>query len=132
MEDVGQIGVMAEIPIFQGGQIQARIRREQAKLSAARQRLRKLGLQIQLEVKTALLNIQSAYERVQTTRTAVDQATESLRIEREKYDQGKGSITDVLDAQASLLLTQTSYYRALAACNVALAQHRLAIGEPLK
>jgi len=132
VEDVGQIGVMAEIPIFQGGQIEARIRRERAKLSAARQRLRQLGLQIQLDVKTALLNIQSAYERVQATRTAIDQATESLRIEQEKYDQGKGSITDVLDAQASLLLTQTSYYKALAAYNVALAQYRLAIGEPLE
>ncbi len=132
LEDVGQIGVMAEIPIFQGGQIKARIRRERANLSAARQRLRKLGLQIQLDVKTALLNTQSTYEQVQATKTAIDQATESLRIEREKYDQGKGSITDVLDAQASLLFTQTSYYKALAAYNVALAQYRLAIGEPLK
>jgi len=132
LEDVGQIGVMAEIPIFQGGQIKARIRRERANLSAARQRLRKLGLQIQLDVKTALLNTQSTYEQVQATKTAIDQATESLRIEREKYDQGKGSITDVLDAQASLLFTQTSYYKALAAYNVVLAQYRLAIGEPLK
>jgi len=132
LEDAGQVGVMAEIPIFEGGQIQARIRRERAKLAAGRQRLRKLALQIQLDVKTALLNTQSAYEQVQATETAIDQATESLRIEREKYDQGKSSITDVLDAQASLLFTQTTYHKALAAYNVALAQYRLAIGEPLK
>lgn len=132
LEDVGEVGIMAEIPIFQGGQIQAEIRRQQANLAAARQRLRTLALQIQLDVKTALLNTQSAYERVQATKMAIDQAAESLRIEREKYDQGKGSITDVLDAQSSLLFTQTSYYKALAAYNVALAQYRLAIGEPLK
>jgi len=132
VEDVGQIGVMAEIPIFQGGQIKASIRRELANLSAARQRLRRLSLEIRLEVKTALLNAQSTYEQVQAIRTAVDQAAESLRIEREKYDQGKGSITDVLDAQASLLLTQTNYYKALAAYNIALARYRLATGEPLK
>jgi len=42
------------------------------------------------------------------------QAEESPRIEREKYDLGKGSITDVLDAQSALLDSQTNYYRALA------------------
>ena len=132
LEDVGQVGVMADIPLFQGGQIKARIRRERANLSVSRQRLRQLGLQIQLDVKTALLNTESAYERVQATRTAIDQAEEGLRIEREKYVQGKGSITDVLDAQASLLFTQTSYYKALAAYDIALTQYRLATGEPLK
>ena len=131
-DDVGAVGVVGELPLFQGGQIKAQIRRERAGLSAARQRLRSLALQIQLDVKTALLNIQSAYQQVQATKTAIEQATESLRIEREKYELGKGSITDVLDAQSSLLFTQTSYYRALSGYNVALAQYRLAVGEPLK
>ena len=131
-DDVGAVGVVGELPLFQGGQIKAQIRRERAGLSAARQRLRSLALQIQLDVKTALLNIQSSYQQVQATKTAIEQATESLRIEREKYELGKGSITDVLDAQSSLLFTQTSYYRALSGYNVALAQYRLAVGEPLK
>lgn len=129
LDDIGRVGVMGEIPLYQGGQVKARIQREKAKLSAARQRLRTLGLRIQLEVKTSLLNTQSAYEQVQATETAIEQAKESLRIERAKYEQGKGSITDVLDAQSSLLSTQTSYYKALAAYNVALAQYRLSIGE---
>ncbi len=132
LEDVGMIGFTGHIPLFEGGQIVARIRRERMRLSAARQRLRALALRIQLDVKTALLNIESTYKRVQATKAAIEQATESLRIEREKYDLGKGSITDVLDAQSSLLFTQTSYYAALSDHNVALAQYRLAVGEPLQ
>ena len=58
-----------------------------------------------------------------------EQAEESLRIEREKYDLGKKSITNVLDAQSALLDSQTNYYRALADYNTALAQFRLAVGE---
>jgi len=45
-----------------------------------------------------------------------------------KYDQGKGSITDVLDAQSAMLDSQTNYYRALADYNTALAQMDLATG----
>lgn len=56
---------------------------------------------------------------------------ESLQIETEKYDMGRASITDVLDAQSALLEAQTQYYRALAGYNTAIAQYRLAVGEGL-
>ena len=127
-EDVGQVGMVMEVPIFQGGRIEAGIRREKAKLFSAREQLRKLELQIHLDVETATLNVGSSLERVRATEKAIEQAQESLRIEREKYDLGRGSITDVLDAQSALLDSQTNYYRALADYNTALAQLRLAIG----
>jgi outer membrane protein TolC len=128
-EDVGRLGVVAEIPLFEGGQIDARIRRERSRLSAEKEVLRKLQLQIQLEVETAVSNIESTKARVAAMEKAVEQAKESLRIEREKYDLGKGAIVDVLDAQAALLEAQTSFYRAMAGYNVAIAQWRLAVGE---
>jgi outer membrane protein TolC len=128
-EDVGWLGVVAEIPLFEGGQIDARIRRERSRLSAEKEVLRKLQLQIQLEVETAVSNIESTHARVAAMEKAVEQAKESLRIEREKYDLGKGAIVDVLDAQSALLEAQTSYYRAMADYNVAIAQWRLAVGE---
>jgi outer membrane protein TolC len=126
---VGRVGVVVDIPIFEGGRIEARVRQEKARLLAAQERLRRLELQVQLDVETATLNIASAARRVQATEKAIEQAQESLRIEREKYDLGKGSITDVLDAQSALLDSQTNYYRALADYNVALAQLKLAMGE---
>ena len=127
--EVGEIGVFGTIPIFEGGRILAGIRRERTRLRAEREALRKLGLQIQLEVETAVSNIESTRARIGVTRKAVEQGTESLRIEREKYDLGKGAIVDVLDAQSALLSSQTNYYRALADYNTALAQFRLAVGE---
>jgi outer membrane protein TolC len=79
-------------------------------------------------VETALLNVNSSRERVLATEKAIEQAQESLRIEREKYDLGKGAIVDVLDAQSALLDSQTNYYRALADYDTAWAQLRLAVG----
>jgi outer membrane protein TolC len=121
-----------ELPIFEGGRIQARIREERAKLAAAQERFRKLELQVRLEVETAQLNMTSAFERVQTTEKTIEQARESLRIEREKYELGKGAIMDVLDAQSALLDAETNYYRALADFNVARAQLQLATGGSIK
>ncbi len=128
-EDAGRVGITVDIPLFEGGRLRARVARERAKLHAAQQRLRKLELQIRLAVKTATLNLESARERVAVTRKSIAEAEESLRIEREKYDFGKGAIVDVLDAQAALLNTQTTYYRALADTNVAQAELALAMGE---
>jgi outer membrane protein len=126
---VGNIGVVAEYPIFDGGRISAQINEQESRLAAAQANLRKLWLQIRLDVETALLNVDSARKRVQATQKAIEQSKESFRIESEKYDLGKGSITDVLDAQSAMLDGDTNHYRALADYNIALAQLGLATGE---
>ncbi|MBN1509182.1 MAG: TolC family protein [Sedimentisphaerales bacterium] len=128
LDDIGRIGLGAEIPLYQGGQVNAQVQEQRANLAAARERLRKLELQIRLDLETALLNVRSSLERIGAIQTAVDQAQESLRIEREKYDLGRGAIIDVLDAQSALLDSQTNYYRALADYHVATAQMKLAMG----
>jgi outer membrane protein TolC len=127
--EVGEAGVLFDVPLFEGGRIGARIRRECSRLGAQQQALRKLKLQIRLEVETATSNIEATRARIVATQKAVEQAKESLRIERSTYDLGKGAIIDVLDAQSALLDSQTNYYRALADYNTALAQFRLAVGE---
>jgi len=128
-EDAGSVGAVVDVPLFEGGRISARIREESAKLHAAQERLRQLELQVRLDVERAVLNVQSNRARVLAQQKAIEQGKESLRIEREKYDMGRGSITDVLDAQSALLDAQTSYYRSLAEYNTSIAELRLAMGE---
>ncbi len=128
-EDVGYIGVTAEIPLFEGGRIGARIRRERYALAAAQERLRTLELQIRLDVETAVLDVEAGRARVAATEEAITQARESLRIEREKYAVGRSSQTDVLDAQSALVDAETAYYRALADYETALAEWALAVGD---
>ncbi len=128
-EDVGRIGIVFDLPFFEGGRIRAKVRTERARMAAEQARLQQLEQKIQLEVETAFLNRQAASNRLEATATAVDQATESLRIEREKYELGRGAIVDVLDAQSALLDAQTNHYRTLADLNIAQAQLRLATGS---
>jgi outer membrane protein len=127
-EDASAIGMGASIPLFDGGRTSAQIRQEIAGLRAAQERLHKLELQIHQEVETAALDIQSSVERVHATQLSIDQAGETLRIERMKYDLGSGSITEVLDAQAALLQSETNHTQALADFHIATARLTLATG----
>ncbi len=126
--DVGRIGMALEVPIFEGGQVDADIREKRAALAAAQERLRLLDLQVRLEVEAALLNVESSGERAVAIRKSIAQAKESLRIEQQKYNLGKGAIVDVLDAQAALLESETTYYLVLAEYHTAVAQLKLAMG----
>lgn len=130
-DDTGSIGVALTLPIFEGGRIDATIRREKSRLNAARQRTRALQLRIQQEVQSAASTVESNLARIQATEKSIEQAEESLRIESQKYELGKGTIVDVLDSQAALLEAQTNYYRVLADYNIALARWELATGESI-
>jgi len=105
------------------------VREQAAKLGVARERVRKLELQVRYEIETALAEFASARDRVETSAKAVEQARETFRIIKEKYDLGKGTMTDVLDAQAALVQTETSTARALADLVLAKARYQLAMGE---
>jgi outer membrane protein TolC len=128
LEDVATVGIVGSVRLFDAGLNDAQILRQRFALSAGRQRLLELEQRIDLECQTAWLNVQAAVKRIGATSAAVRQADESLRIEREKYDQGKGTIVDILDAQAASLQAQTTYHRVLADRHIAQAQLQLATG----
>ncbi len=130
LDDTGRIGLALELPLFEGGRIAARVREQRAFLAADQEQLRSLERRIRLEVTTALLNVGAARQRVAALAKAIEQAHESLRIEQQKYELGKGAVLDVLDAQAALLESQTNYYGVLAELHAARADLRLATGEP--
>lgn len=127
-QEVGEVYLTASFPVFDGGRIKATVKRETSQQKVIAESLRKLELTIRLEVETAIANLKSALARETVSQKAVEQADESLRIEREKYEYGKGAIIDVLDAQSALLDSQTTYYRSCADFNVALAAYRMATG----
>ena len=128
-DDVARVGIIIEMPLFDGGRTGTRVEEENAKLAAQRERLRRLELQIRLEIETGHANLTSALERLTSTDTAIALAQESLRIEEEKYALARGTAQEVLDAQSALLEARTNQIRALADANAAAAQLALATGE---
>lgn len=127
--DVGHIGVEMEMPLFEGGRIEAGVRERRAELAAARERLRAIENRIVLEIETAVSDVNASATRVAAVEKSIDQARESLRIEKEKYGAGRGAVVDVLDAQGALLESQKTYYRAMAELRTAIARLELAMGD---
>lgn len=130
-EDVGFVGIVLSLPLFEGGRVSAKVSEETALLSADQNRLRKLELQIRQETEASALEVMSNISRFKATVKSIEQAKESLRIESLKYELGKGSITDVLDAQAALLQAETSNCRACIDYHISIARLKLAIGGNL-
>jgi len=127
-EDAGYVGLVLTIPLFEGGRVSAKVSEEMAALAAARERLKKLELQIRQDTETAAFDVLSNKARITATEKSIEQAKESFRIESLKYELGKGSITDVLDAQFAQLEAETTYYRALVDYYISMARLKLATG----
>ncbi len=63
---------------------------------------------VELDVQRAVSNLIEAQEVIDSQRANVTQATEALRLSRERLDAGAGTQLDVLNAQQSLLEAQTT------------------------
>jgi outer membrane protein TolC len=103
------------------GQQKAAKARADAQLDEYRQ-------QVRMQVSQAHTMRATAQQSMETAHAAVEQATESLRIVRNRYDAGLATITDLLRAEDAEKQSQTNYWRAVYGNTVAYAQLLFATG----
>ncbi len=127
-EPGGTAGLSLSLPLFEGGRNAAGLQEERAILEAQKNRMHALRLRIATEIETVVLDISAARERIEIARMGIEAAKEGLRIEKIKYEQGKGTISEMLDAQAELLEAETNHDQAYGALLIACAQLQLASG----
>lgn len=95
------LNVMAslKIPIFHWGEGLKKIDAAKIDKEISTLKLEKNRQLLQLEVEQARLNLNLAYERIQMSETALEQAEENLRVTRDNYEVGMEKLTDLLKAQ---------------------------------
>jgi len=84
---------------------------------------------IRLQLKSAIIGLKEAEEKIPTAKKAVDQAEENLRVSEERYKAQVTTSTEVLDAQTLLSQARMNYYSALYDHNLAKAGLLRAEGE---
>lgn len=84
---------------------------------------------IRLELKDAILDLDETEQNIPTTRKAVAQAEENLRVSQERYKAQVTTSTEVLDAQTLLTQARTNYYSSLYDHNLAEARLKRALGS---
>src|SRR3984893_4737907 len=116
------------IPIFQGGKVHADVLQSEATLRQARAQLDNLRGQIEYEVRTALLDIESADQQVQVARSSVDLAEQTLTQARDRFSAGVTDNLEVVEAQQTVASAHESYISSLYAHNLAKIELVRAMG----
>jgi outer membrane protein len=75
-----------------------------------------------LELKNAYLLVKEAEKQISTSKEAVGQAEENMRITKERYREQVARATDVIDAQTILTRAQSEYFNALGDYHLNLAE----------
>jgi outer membrane protein TolC len=108
---IGFVGAELQWTLEDGGRNQGKINQAVAQRNAALARLRQAELRAAEQVRTAFANLASARARLERNQATLSFADEAFRIERVKYEAGKGTVNDVLDAEAAMFQAQGQVIR---------------------
>jgi len=116
------------IPIFQGGSVHGDVLQADAKLEQSRERLDNLRAQIDSDVRTALLNLQSSAELVNVARSNIDLAEQTLTQSRDRFTAGVTDSVEVVQSQEAVASAHEQYISSLYNYNYAKISLARALG----
>ncbi len=112
-EGYGSVSLALEWMPYDGGIARSRSNSVQQKANAVTRLRTNAASLIRLEVRKAWLDEQEARSRIDVTSKAIQQSEENLRVARNRYQQGEGTNTEVLDAETLRTLSYNNYHNAL-------------------
>ncbi|MHB8500624.1 MAG: TolC family protein [Candidatus Acidiferrales bacterium] len=116
------------IPIFQGGSVHGDILQADARLEQSRDRLDNLRAQIDADVRTALLNLESSAEQVAVARSNIDLAEETLAQSRDRFAAGVTDTVEVVQSQEAVASAHEQFISSLYGFNFAKIALARALG----
>ena len=122
------MGLNASWKVFDNNVTTAQVNQKKAALWKAQQAAMAQQDTVQLDVRTAYLNLLAAEKNIQTTKVAVEKAQEDYKIAQVRYSAGVGTNLDVMDAEEKLTQAQTNYYTSLYNYNASKASLDKAMG----
>jgi outer membrane protein TolC len=122
------IAASVHVPIFESGRAQARILQRDAQLSQRKSALADLRARIDVEVRSALLDLQAAAQALDAAKAGVDLATQQLTQSRDRFGAGVAGSLEVQQSQEALARANDVYISTLYAHNLAKASLARAAG----
>lgn len=117
------------MPLFTGGRIHAEIVRADLEIKRLLQQEDDLRNQIALDVKTALLNLDSARNEVTVANLGVQLSTQEVDQARDRFKAGVANNIEVIQAQDSLARANDNQIAALYRFNQARADFARSVGQ---
>jgi outer membrane protein TolC len=122
------IGLNLRIPIFSGMSKNAKLKGAQIELMKLKEDEQSLSQSLTMAYQNALLKLSDSRQTIDAQRQNMELAAEVFRITEENYQQGLASMSDVLNANSSLIQSQISYADALSKYMAAYIELRKANG----
>jgi outer membrane protein len=117
------------VPLFTGGRIRAETVRADLDIQKLRQQQADLRNQIALDVKTALINLDSARNQVTVADLGVQLSKEEVDQARDRFNAGVANNIEVIQAQDSLARANDNQIAALYRFNQARADLARSVGQ---
>jgi outer membrane protein len=125
----GAAGANISIPVFNGFLYNAEARDAKLRAQAAQENVRNLRDTIARDVRTAVLNAQTAYQRIAVTKQLLDQSNFALDLATARYKIGLSGIVEISEAQLNQTQAEIANTNARYAYQTALAVVRYETGR---
>jgi outer membrane protein TolC len=124
-----QVNGGINIPIFAGNRVHSDVLEADSQLKQAQAKLADLRGRIDYEVRTALLDLNSAADQVEVARSSVDLAEQALTQSQDRFTAGVADNLEVVQAQEAVASAHESYIESLYAHNLSKVELAHAIGD---
>lgn len=121
LTDGYSVALRANLNLFDGGASRAQAAQAKADIQISETQFSQQRNQIRFQVERAYSELQSNLENVQTSEAALNQARESLRLARLRFQAGVGTQLEVIDAENALTQAEGNRINAILDYNRALA-----------
>lgn len=125
----GTAGGNISIPVFNGFLYNAEAKEAKLRAQAAQEDVRNLRDTIARDVRTAVLNAQTAYQRITVTEQLLDEANLALDLATARYKIGLSGIVEISQAQLNQTQAEIENTNARYAYQTALALVRYEMGQ---
>ncbi len=123
-------GVMLQWDLWDGFSTRSKAREAKANLESAQEEQRKLRLALNFEVERAQLDLKAAEERLTAGSKTVEQATESAKLTRGRFEQGLALSAQLIDSETALVAARVRRAEAESDQQIAIAALRKALALP--
>jgi outer membrane protein TolC len=120
------------IPIFTGNSVHGDIQQADARIEQSRERLENLRAQIEADVRTAFLNLQSYEQQVKVSQSNIELADQTLTQSQDRFTAGITDTVEVVQSQEAVASAHEQYISSLYNYNFAKISliRALGSGEP--
>jgi outer membrane protein TolC len=117
------------IPIFQGGKVQADIKETEAILKERQAQADNLKARIEQDVEDSILDLKAAAQQVEVARTGLDLAQQVVAQSQDRFAAGVTNNVEVIQAQQQLASANDQFIASLYAHNIAKVLLARSIGN---